>query len=376
MSAARRAEIVGAGIAGLTAAAALGRRGWKVRVHERAPEIRAVGAGIYIWENGLRVLEAVGAHDEAVIGAHRGTIRETRNQRNQLTALHRFDPATHGRVVSIVRQRLMDALCNAARAAGAEIVFNSHGVHADPAGRVRFADDSETKADLVLAADGVNSKLRDSLGLLQRRKRLGDGGARLLIPRLEVERTGADGQKYIEYWSGARRILYTPCDSETVYLAFTALNDDADARASPFPVEAWIKSFPFLEALLHRVSGAVRWDDFEEVMLHAWSKGRVGVIGDAACAQAPNLGQGGGCALMGALSLAAMLETRAVEPALAAWEAQERPLYQHTQRFSSFLSSLTRWPNAIRSAFFAIAGRSKWFSERRWRAARHKPFGA
>ena len=372
----RRAEIIGAGIAGLTAAAALGRRGWAVRVHERAPEIRAAGSGIYIWENGLRVLEAIGAHDEAVAGAHRGAIRETRNQRNQITAVHRFDPKTHGRVVSIVRQRLMDALRHAAIAAGAEIVFNAQGIRARPDGRVEFSDGSAAQADLVVAADGVNSKLRDSLGLLRRRKSLGDGAARLLIPRLAEERTGADGQKYVEYWSGTRRILYTPCDADTVYLALTSLNGDAAARLSPLPVETWIASFPFLETLLRRIAGPARWDDFEVVNLSRWSAGRVAIIGDAACAQAPNLGQGGGCALMGALSLAATLETEDVLPGLAAWEARERPLYEHTQRFSSFLSSLTWWPNALRSAFFAIAGRSAWFSERRWRAARHRPFGS
>ena len=56
----RHAEIAGAGFAGLTAACALAQRGWSVRVHERADRLRTTGAGIYIYENGLRVLEAVG----------------------------------------------------------------------------------------------------------------------------------------------------------------------------------------------------------------------------------------------------------------------------------------------------------------------------
>ena len=61
--------VVGAGFAGLTAACALAQRGWSVRVHERADRLRTTGAGIYIYENGLRVLEAVGAYDLAVAGA-------------------------------------------------------------------------------------------------------------------------------------------------------------------------------------------------------------------------------------------------------------------------------------------------------------------
>jgi len=58
----RHAEIAGAGFAGLTAACALAQRGWSVRVHERADRLRTTGAGIYIYENGLRVLEPAGAY--------------------------------------------------------------------------------------------------------------------------------------------------------------------------------------------------------------------------------------------------------------------------------------------------------------------------
>src|SRR5260221_13491464 len=65
----RHAEIAGAGFAGLTAACALAQRGWSVRVHERGQRLRTTGAGIYIYENGLRVLAAVAAYDEAVKGA-------------------------------------------------------------------------------------------------------------------------------------------------------------------------------------------------------------------------------------------------------------------------------------------------------------------
>src|SRR5207237_8488450 len=65
----RRVEIVGAGFAGLTAACALAQRGWRVRVHERAERLRTTGAGIYIYENGLRVLEAIGAYAAAIHGA-------------------------------------------------------------------------------------------------------------------------------------------------------------------------------------------------------------------------------------------------------------------------------------------------------------------
>ena len=69
MTARRHAEIAGAGFAGLVAAIALADRGWTVRVHERAEALRAFGAGIFIWENGLRVLKAIGAYDAVIAGS-------------------------------------------------------------------------------------------------------------------------------------------------------------------------------------------------------------------------------------------------------------------------------------------------------------------
>src|SRR3954465_12864113 len=56
----RRAVVVGAGIGGLAAAAALAQRGWEVRIHERAPSLEPVGAGIRLWPNVCRALDGRG----------------------------------------------------------------------------------------------------------------------------------------------------------------------------------------------------------------------------------------------------------------------------------------------------------------------------
>jgi 2-polyprenyl-6-methoxyphenol hydroxylase-like FAD-dependent oxidoreductase len=78
------AIVAGGGIGGLATAAAIAQRGWAVTVFERQDELRAVGAGIYIWENGLRVLEALGAFNEATAHAFRGTHFEQRDQHGEI----------------------------------------------------------------------------------------------------------------------------------------------------------------------------------------------------------------------------------------------------------------------------------------------------
>jgi 2-polyprenyl-6-methoxyphenol hydroxylase-like FAD-dependent oxidoreductase len=369
----RHAEIAGAGFAGLTAACALAQRGWSVRVHERGERLRTTGAGIYIYENGLRVLAAVGAYDAAVKGAPLAHTREVRDDRNRVISVHRW---VGSRVFSIVRQTVINALAAAARRAGAEIVTGSAATGASAEGELVLADGRRLKADLIVAADGSNSALREALGLLSKRKYLVDGCTRLLIPKTAEERSSADGATTIEYWSGSRRVLYTPCSESDVYLALTMLDSDEVAKAVPVRKEAWKGWFPHLEPLIDRIGGEGRYDRFDLIKLSRWSAGRAAVIGDAAHALPPNIGQGGGCAMMNALSLAVYLDREGDVPAaLAAWERNERPVTEHAQRISYLLGLPTTWPPLLRALTLGIAGRSDWLVRQRTKTALHRPTG-
>jgi 2-polyprenyl-6-methoxyphenol hydroxylase-like FAD-dependent oxidoreductase len=369
----RQAEIVGAGFAGLTAACALAQRGWRVRVHERADRLRTTGAGIYIYENGLRVLEAVGAYDAAIKGAPLAHTREVRDEKNRIVSVHRWSGS---RVYSIVRQNVINALAAAARRAGAEIVTGSVATGATAAGELALADASRLQADLIVAADGSNSCLRDGLGLLAKRRYLVDGCTRLLIARTPQEKRGADAGKTVEYWSGTRRVLYTPCSEDDLYLALTMLDRDEAAKAVPVRKDLWTRAFPHLEALIARIGDEGRYDRFEVIRLRRWSAGRVAVVGDAAHALPPNIGQGGGCAMMNALSLAVHLDREPdVSTALAAWERHERAITDHTQRISVLLGWPTTWPPPLRALALSLAGRSQWLTRQRTRTALHRPTG-
>lgn len=196
------ATVIGGGIGGLTAATALARRGWTVRLHERQPEIRAVGAGIYVWDNGLLALESIGAFDEATHGAHIGPAAEARSHRGK--TLYRIDINGDGqaRCYTLLREVLIRALVNAARDAGVELVTDSVATAVHANGTVDFDDGHTEVADLVVAADGVHSRLRDSLDLAYRRIRMTQGAARLMIPASPDYLSDEDRVKHLEVLPG------------------------------------------------------------------------------------------------------------------------------------------------------------------------------
>ena len=124
------AEVVGGGIAGLVASTQLARRGWTVTVHERSPALRASGNGLPIFENGLRVLEALGLAEGIKTRGHQ--LNRWRIFRSSGQKVVEYEPyeATGGRIVMFQRQALIDLLSEAAIEAGVTIAVGSKVVDA------------------------------------------------------------------------------------------------------------------------------------------------------------------------------------------------------------------------------------------------------
>lgn len=362
----RHAEIAGAGFAGLVAATALCQRGWSVRVHEASRELRAFGAGIFIWENGLRVLRAIGAYSEVMANAHEAGVYETRHD-NKIIAQRGFGPETGTRMLTMTRQHLYAAILRAARREGVDIVTNSEVAGARPNGVLLTADGKQYQADLVIGADGVKSKVRDSIGLLKERNAYGDGIIRVLVPRMKKELGPGTWDHVIDFWNLERRslrILYVPCNGEDLYLAMMAPVDDPEASSIPVRQDIWIDSFPQLEPVLRKVTVGGRYDAYETSKLIRWSSGRVAIIGDAAHAMTPTLGQGAGTAMMNALALSALVtEAAEIETALQDWEDRERPLTERTQDISAQIAKER------------AMSRGEAWNDQTLQAARHIPTG-
>jgi 2-methyl-3-hydroxypyridine 5-carboxylic acid dioxygenase len=334
----RHAEVAGAGFAGLTVSTALALRGWTVRLHEQNENVRDFGAGILLWRNAMLALEAIG-----VAKAIRDNGVQPDYYETNLNGVSVSSELPGYPYWAITRPKLHSLLADAARASGVEIVTGSRAVGVDPAGMLLLEDGSRLKADLVIGADGAGSAVRNSLGdLAQERKKYSDGVCRVLIPRPEEFR-GEQWDRVIDFWTfepSSMRILFIPTGPETLYLGMIA---ETNTRASriPIDVEVWSQRFPHLAPIIELAGKAEggRHDSYQTNRVTPWSTGRAVLVGDAAHAMCPALGQGAGVGIVNAVDLAYALDQYDdLSEALAVWEKRERQMTDDAQSRSAYMA--------------------------------------
>lgn len=341
----KHAEIAGAGLGGLTLATALAQRGWSVRVHERAPQLRDIGVGTSIWENGHKALDAVDALAEVLSYGTRIVRAELIDHHLRPVRLQHFNDADN-RALVVLRVDHHRALVNAARKAGVEIVTGSPAKGADPDGTLILESGERIAADLVVGCDGYNSKVRDSLRLGEQVGFVTEAfTGRFTVPR-EVRPEFEINQNF---WVGHRRCGVLSCGNVNyIYLCAPEAcpHNPEEVRTKSFNKAIWIEAFPHLEDLFQRASTEVIWNRYNMARCRAWSAGRAAILGDSAHSMPPLLAQGAGCAMANAVALAEAVKGNVDIPsALIGWERRERPITDITQRWSVLSLVLAkRWP--------------------------------
>ena len=372
------AEIVGAGFGGLVAATALAERGWTVRVHERREKLAGEGYGIAIHNNMACIFAAFGILDRVLAGGMRIDRRDSVDARGTVVMTRKTARSPY----RIDRQHIVALLAERAQAAGADIRFNSAVKAASPEGSVTLDDGQKLAADLVVVADGVNSAIRDALGLTKRRIWGRDCGVRINIPRRpgEIAADGREGTVMIEAWADKRRVLYCPVTKGEFYVLLTCTMRDAAAATSPIDPDVWARSFPAMRDLFVRMREEADWPQshwahFQTIHLKRWSMGRIAVLGDAAHAMPPYLAQGAGHAMINALGLAdALQHAPTIEVALTDWERRERPLTEHTQLWTRIYGATMFLPKPLKKISIQVE-RIPWVAAQYLRAANHVPTG-
>ncbi|MEV0624559.1 FAD-dependent monooxygenase [Nonomuraea wenchangensis] len=301
-----QAVVIGAGIGGLTSAIALRQRGWEVTVLERASAIEPVGSGLAIAANALKALDTLGLGDRVrALSRIQGQAGIKRADGRWLT--HTTSEAAAGRyddsVVVLPRAALMEVLTGAL---GPGVLrLGTKVAETDPeTGAVRTEAGEELRADLVVGADGIRSRTRRTLfpghpGPVY----AGVTAWRALVPRGDLEIGAA------ESWGRGRVVGVSPLAGDLVYFYATDVLPEGVAFADER--EELIRRFggwhdPIPALLRAAEPAAIIRTDVHHLAepLPAYHRGRVALVGDAAHAMTPNLGQGACQAVEDAVVLA------------------------------------------------------------------------
>jgi FAD-dependent urate hydroxylase len=329
---ATKVVIVGAGIGGLTTHLVCKRAGFEVEHYERQPQLGPAGAGIVLWPNGVKILLALGLGERlAHIGLRLERVVTRTNQGEILTEMPvgELERKLGAPVYPVSRTDLQALLVDAVGPANLHLGAKCVRVEQTDAEATAYFEDHRTaRGDVVVGADGIHSAVRGAIGLEVEPRYSGMVNWVGLIANdgLQPEHTG------YEFLGEGKRCGLLPLAGNRMYFGFAwgmekGAPPPAGGRRSQLQslFGGWPAPIP---AVIERLDET----DMKYLEIHdlpplpRWGQGRITLLGDAAHATAPTLGQGGCQAMEDAILLARCLgsTTLGVADGLARYESKRK----------------------------------------------------
>ncbi|QLY27919.1 FAD-dependent monooxygenase [Nocardia huaxiensis] len=370
----KSAIVVGAGIGGLTAAAALRRAGIDVVLCERGPELRAAGFGLSVQSNAMNALRTLdlGIDEELLrVGgrARSFTFRYPDGSDMRRVDVAPIDAELGAPAVAVARKDLHEVLLAACGddlrvETGAEAVSFSETADAV---EVRFADGRTLSADVLIGADGINSAVRAQLHGSEAPR---PGKFVCWLALVPFAHAAIEPGASIHYWGRGMRFGIHDIGHGNVYWWGTMTTSGELAANWPHGKADLLSRFAGWAPEITEIITATPEADIlalpaqDRPPLTSWGRGRVTLLGDAAHPMLPSLGQGANAAMEDAVVLAHALATH--EDAATGLRVYEQRRIPRTTMFvdgSRKLGRIEQTRNraviAVRNAFIAKGNEEK-----------------
>lgn len=332
-----KAIIAGGGIGGLTAALCLNQAGINIELFEQADQFGDVGAGIQLSPNAMKVFEALGIDEDLQKVAFRPEAIEIRmgetGTRLIRTPLGDTAQARYGSpYLHIHRADLIAVLAKTvlARMPGNVRFGNSitSYVHGGPGVRATLSNGEDVTGDLLIGADGIHSKVRQSMLGHSAPKFTGNVAWRAVVP---MERLGSNApDPVVCAWMGRGKhvVTYRIRQGKLANLVAVVERDDwtKEGWSEQGRREEALADFkdwhPKVRNIIAESDTLFRWALYDRPPLQTWTDNAVALIGDAAHPMLPFMAQGAAMAIEDAWAIAAKLnKTEDIPSALQAYQS-------------------------------------------------------
>ncbi len=345
-------SIIGGGIGGLTLALAFEKLGIDYRIFERAPKINEVGAGIWLAPNALQVFDWLGVLEE--VQKKGNAIERIQLAQSDLRALSNMDQ-------SWVVDRLGFSTIAIHRAKLQKILF-----HAVPKEKIflgkslaffeaidenklqlSFSDGTQYKTDSIVGADGIHSTIRKQLFPDSRLRYSGQTCWRGIA---DIELAPDYTHLAAELWGPGIRIGFSSISERSVYWfgvkSSKADQIDPEAKRKDKLLNLFSNFHPIAVSLIENTPNdhIIQNDIWDLRPMKQWYQGRVCLIGDAAHAMTPNMGQGAAQAIEDAYFLANQItRCSSHSEAFAQFQALRRKKVREVVNQSWNIGKMAHW---------------------------------
>jgi 6-hydroxynicotinate 3-monooxygenase len=333
----------------MTVAGLLQRHGFSVKVYEQASAFSRIGAGIHLSSNVMLVMRRLGIEKTlSDIGLHPDAFVSRQWDTGEVLFELPLDAASeahYGAAYINVHRGDLHAVLESALDPGT-IAFGKKLHHIDQTGRtirLDFEDGDRAETDLVIGADGVNSKAREFLLGPEKPRYTGHIAHRSIFPTGRLN--GLPIRACTKWWGPGNHILvyYMTQTREEVYIVTSAPQSEwtADASFVPCDREEFIATFdgyhPELRQIVAAAPEVTKWPVFDREPVDIWSGGRIVLLGDACHPLRPYMAAGAAMAIEDAAVLArciAAFGQDSADESFAWYEANRKPRVGEVQRIS------------------------------------------
>lgn len=314
--------VIGAGLGGAAVGALLQKAGYPTKVYEQAPTFSRLGAGIHLGPNVMKVMRRIGIEEQLdAMGSHpdhwfsRDGMSGDYQSRIPLGSFARRE---YGASYITVHRGDLHALMVGALDPE-HLHFGKQLEQVDDTGDnvvMRFADGSSDHADIVIGADGVNSRIRETLLGPEAPIYSGWVAHRAIIPAEKLAAYDLDFEACVKWWSEDRHMMvYFVTGDEKEYYYVTGVPEPEWPHGTSFvdsSREEMRKAFegyhPVVQALIDCTESVTKWPLLERNPLPLWHQNRLVLLGDACHPMKPHMAQGAAMAIEDAAMLVRCLE--------------------------------------------------------------------